>query len=52
MSSARSKLCGAATLFVVQDIVKSVAHYSDVLGFKVEFIYGEPTFYAASSATT
>jgi uncharacterized glyoxalase superfamily protein PhnB len=31
---------------VVQDVVQSVAHYRDVLGFHVEFVYGEPTFYA------
>ena len=36
----------AATLFVVQDVLRSVEHYRDVLGFQVEFTYGEPTFYA------
>jgi uncharacterized glyoxalase superfamily protein PhnB len=36
----------AATLFVVQDVLRSVEHYRDVLGFRVEFTYGEPTFYA------
>ena len=46
MISAKSTLRGAATLFVVQDVLKSVAHYRDVLGFTVEFTYGEPTFYA------
>jgi uncharacterized glyoxalase superfamily protein PhnB len=46
MSGARPKLCGAATLFVVQDVLGSVAHYRDVLGFEVGFTYGEPTFYA------
>ena len=44
MTSAKSTLRGAATLFVVQDVLKSVAHYRDVLGFTVEFTYGEPTF--------
>ena len=39
-------LCGAATLFVVQDVLRSVEHYRDVLGFQTEFTYGEPTFYA------
>jgi uncharacterized glyoxalase superfamily protein PhnB len=39
-------LCDAATLFVVQDVLRSVEHYRDVLGFRVEFTYGEPTFYA------
>jgi len=36
----------AATVFVVQDVLRSVEHYRDVLGFQVEFTYGEPTFYA------
>jgi len=39
-------LVGAATVFVVSDVLRSVAHYRDVLGFQVEFTYGEPTFYA------
>ncbi len=39
-------LCGAATLFVVQDVLRSVEYYRDVLGFRTEFTYGEPTFYA------
>jgi uncharacterized glyoxalase superfamily protein PhnB len=44
-SSARA-LCGAATVLVVQDVPRSVEHYRDVLGFHIEFTYGEPTFYA------
>ncbi|HYK15192.1 MAG TPA: VOC family protein [Burkholderiales bacterium] len=39
-------LCGAAIVFVVQDVLRSVEHYRDVLGFHTEFTYGEPTFYA------
>ena len=39
-------LCGAATVFVVQDVLRSVEHYRDVLGFHTEFTYGKPTFYA------
>jgi uncharacterized glyoxalase superfamily protein PhnB len=39
-------LIAAATVFAVQDVVRSVEHYRDVLGFRVEFTYGEPTFYA------
>ena len=31
-------LCGAATVFVVQDVLRSVEHYRDVLGFHTEFI--------------
>ena len=37
---------GAATVFVVRDVSRSVAHYRDVLGFRVEFTYGEPAVYA------
>lgn len=39
-------LRGAAPVFVVQDVLRSVDHYRDVLGFRTEFTYGEPTFYA------
>jgi uncharacterized glyoxalase superfamily protein PhnB len=39
-------LCGAATVFVVRDVLRSVEHYRDVLGFHTEFTYGQPTFYA------
>ena len=39
-------LCGAATVFVVQDVLRSVEHYCDVFGFHTEFTYGQPTFYA------
>ena len=41
-----ASLCGAATVFVVQDVLRSVEHYRDVLGLHTEFTYGEPTFYA------
>ena len=41
-----SELHGGAPVFVVRDVLKSVAYYRDVLGFDVEFLYGEPTFYA------
>ena len=39
-------LCTAATIFVVRDVLRSVEHYRDVLGFRTEFTYGEPCFYA------
>jgi uncharacterized glyoxalase superfamily protein PhnB len=39
-------LRGAAPVFVVQDVLRSVDHYRDVLGFHTEFTYGEPTCYA------
>jgi uncharacterized glyoxalase superfamily protein PhnB len=46
MSEGRPVLIGAATVFVVSDITKSIAHYHDALGFDVTFQYGQPTFYA------
>ena len=45
-SPAVVSLRDAATLFGVQDVLRSVEPYRDVLGFRVEFTYGEPTFYA------
>jgi uncharacterized glyoxalase superfamily protein PhnB len=39
-------LIDAATVFVVQDVRRSIEHHRDVLGFAVAFVYGEPTFYA------
>lgn len=45
MNSLAPRFCAAATLFVVHDVLKTVAHYRDVLGFKVSFIYGDPVFY-------
>ena len=39
-------LCGAATLFVVQDVLRAVEYYRDVFGFRTVFTYGQPTFYA------
>ena len=44
--SSTGLLCSAATVFVVQDVLRSVEHYRDVLGFHTEFLYGQPTFYA------
>ena len=41
-----SELHGGAPVFVVRDVVMSVAYYRDALGFDTEFLYGEPTFYA------
>jgi catechol 2,3-dioxygenase-like lactoylglutathione lyase family enzyme len=40
-----SMMVGAATVFVVNDIAKSLGHYRDVLGFAMTFQYGDPTFY-------
>ncbi|MCP3370040.1 bleomycin resistance protein [Bradyrhizobium cajani] len=38
-------LVGSATVFVVSDIVASLAYYRDVLGFAVTFEYGTPLSY-------
>jgi uncharacterized glyoxalase superfamily protein PhnB len=37
----------AATVFVVQDVGRSVTYYRDVLGFSLEFSYGTPLSYAS-----
>ena len=39
-------MVGAATVFTVRDIAKSIEYYRDALGFIVTFQYGEPIFYA------
>jgi catechol 2,3-dioxygenase-like lactoylglutathione lyase family enzyme len=46
MAPEHSMMVGAATVFVVSDIPKSVEYYRDALGFTVTFQYGNPTFYA------
>jgi catechol 2,3-dioxygenase-like lactoylglutathione lyase family enzyme len=38
-------MVGAATVFTVREIAKSLAYYRDTLGFDVTFEYGQPTFY-------
>lgn len=45
-NSTAVSLLGSATMFVVRDVLRSVEHYRDVLGFHSEFTYGNPTFYA------
>jgi uncharacterized glyoxalase superfamily protein PhnB len=42
-------MIGAATVFTVSDIAKSVEHYRDAFGFTVTFQYGTPTFYVCLS---
>jgi len=44
--AAAASLVGSAIVFVVKDVLRSVEHYRDVLGFHTEFTYGQPTFYA------
>jgi uncharacterized glyoxalase superfamily protein PhnB len=45
MSAQNPMMVGAATVFVVSNIGRSVEHYRDVLGFTITFQYGNPTFY-------
>ncbi len=33
-------------VFVVSDVIASLAHYRDALGFEEAFTWGEPTYYA------
>ena len=45
MAEERPMMVGAATVFVVSDIARSMQHYRDALGFAITFEYGTPTFY-------
>ena len=45
-TTAASSLRGAATVFAVHDVRRSVEHYRDALGFRIVFTLGEPMFYA------
>lgn len=44
--SPTQQFAAAATILAVRDLLQGVAHYRDVLGFRVVFMYGEPTYYA------
>ena len=46
MTEEHPMVVGAATVFVVSNIAKSIEYYRDALGFTVTFQYGNPTFYA------
>jgi uncharacterized glyoxalase superfamily protein PhnB len=46
MTEQHPTMVGAATVFVVSNIAKSIEHYRDALGFTVTFQYGTPTYYA------
>ena len=37
---------GSVPVFRVEDVMVTAAYYRDVLGFEVDFVYGEPPFYA------
>jgi uncharacterized glyoxalase superfamily protein PhnB len=46
MTEEHTMMVGAATVFVVSNIAKSIEHYREALGFTITFQYGNPTFYA------
>jgi len=46
MTAEHPMMVGAATVFVVRNIAKSIEHSRNALGFIVNFQYGNPTFYA------
>jgi hypothetical protein len=46
MAEAQPTMVGAATVFIVSDIAKSIEHYRDALGFTVTFQFGTPISYA------
>jgi catechol 2,3-dioxygenase-like lactoylglutathione lyase family enzyme len=46
MTREHPQMVGAATVFVVSDIMASIGHYRDTLGFAITFQYGNPTSYA------
>ena len=35
----------SAAVFAARDVAASIAYYRDILGFRVAFEYGEPTYY-------
>ena len=41
-----TKFTGCVPIFAVHDIAKSMAFYVEHLGFEVDFVYGDPEFYA------
>ena len=42
----KDQFAGAATVFVVSNIARSLEYYRDTLGFTVAFQYGSPLSYA------
>jgi predicted enzyme related to lactoylglutathione lyase len=40
---------GSVPVFRVEDVLTTAAYYHDVLGFEVDFVYGEPPSYASVS---
>jgi len=40
---------GVTPILFVRDVAKSAGYFRDILGFEVDFLYGEPPFYGAVS---
>ena len=40
---------GSVPVFRVDDVLVTAAYYRDVLGFEIDFVYGEPPSYASVS---
>lgn len=40
---------GVVPVFLVDDLVPTVEYYRDVLGFEVDFVYGDPPHYGSVS---
>ena len=49
---AKGQFYGVVPIFLVDDVGKAAEYYRDVLGFEVEFLYGETPTTAASRETT
>jgi hypothetical protein len=49
MAKVATVLNESATVFVVKNVPGSVAYFQGALGFKIEFLYGEPPNYAGVS---
>ena len=42
----KTKFTSLTPIFSVSDLSKSIEFYTEILGFQLNFIYGEPQFYA------
>jgi uncharacterized glyoxalase superfamily protein PhnB len=40
---------GVVPVFLVDDVLATVSYYRDVLGFEIDFVYGEPPTYGSVS---
>jgi uncharacterized glyoxalase superfamily protein PhnB len=40
---------GVIPVFLVDDVIETAGYYHDVLGFEVDFVYGEPPIYGSVS---